>query len=169
MLDNLDKVEKLVEEHDVLFLLTDTRESRWLPTVLANKYNKICISVALGFESYVVIRHGLSPKHHDQSFLFINFFLLENFILNKKCLDKNGDRLACYFCNDILTPNNSLIDRTLDQQCTVTRPGSHLSNFVLKLLCTSTCILKNISNYFFPLVLINDFVLSIILILFFFL
>ena len=64
MLGNLETIEKLVEHHDVLFLLTDTRESRWLPTVLANKYNKLCISVALGFDSYVVIRHGVSPKQH---------------------------------------------------------------------------------------------------------
>lgn len=64
MLGNLETIEKLVESHDVLFLLTDTRESRWLPTVLANKYNKLCISVALGFDSYVVIRHGVSPKQH---------------------------------------------------------------------------------------------------------
>lgn len=101
--ETLDTLEELVKEHDVLFLLTDNRESRWLPTVLANKYNKICITVGLGFDSYVIVRHGISCTEHQK--------------------EKHGERLGCYFCNDILSPHNSMKDRTLDQQCTVTRPG----------------------------------------------
>jgi len=74
--------------------MTDNRESRWLPTVLANKYNKICITVGLGFDTFVVVRHGMSSKLHDEAV--------------------NGERLSCYFCNDITTPANSMKDRTLD-------------------------------------------------------
>ena len=100
---NLDLIEKLVSEHDVLFLLLDSREARWLPTLLANKYDKACITVGLGFDSFVIVRHGVSPAIYDK--------------------EKHRERLSCYFCNDIVTPQDTMKDRTLDQMCTVTRPG----------------------------------------------
>lgn len=38
----IDTLDALVRQHDVVFVLTDSRESRWLPTVLGAVYNKVC-------------------------------------------------------------------------------------------------------------------------------
>ncbi|EPZ32587.1 NAD(P)-binding domain-containing protein [Rozella allomycis CSF55] len=101
--NDLAELMEVISLHDVIFLLTDSRESRWLPTLLGRLYNKIVISVAIGFDSFLVIRHGLREYNN-----------------------------SCYFCQDVIAPTNvnntslclkSLQKRTLDQQCTVTRPG----------------------------------------------
>jgi len=94
-------LEKLIDEHDAMFLLMDSRESRWLPTVIGASKGKIILNSALGFDTYLVMRHGargkITPAGHQ--------------------------RLGCYYCNDVVAPADSLTDRTLDQMCTVTRPG----------------------------------------------
>ncbi len=109
---SVELLERLISEHDVVFLLMDSRESRWLPTLIAASQGKLVINAALGFDSYLVMRHG------DGAF------------------ENHPKRLGCYFCNDIVAPADvrpkvcvnadkpqSLTDRTLDQMCTVTRPG----------------------------------------------
>ncbi|KAJ2262087.1 Autophagy protein 7 [Coemansia sp. RSA 376] len=92
------ELDALVAAHDVVFLLTDSRESRWLPAMLGALHAKVVLCVALGFDSYVAMRHGVKS-------------------------DSGSMNLGCYFCNDVVAPADSLSDRSLDQQCTVTRPG----------------------------------------------
>ncbi|PVZ99259.1 hypothetical protein BB558_004721 [Smittium angustum] len=105
VLGDVKKLESLVEEHDVMFLLTDSRESRWLPTLLGSIHKKLTICVALGFDSFVVMRHGISIDDNSKKVLGVI------------------QQLGCYFCNDVVAPIDSMSNRTLDQQCTVTRPG----------------------------------------------
>uniref|UniRef100_A0A4W6F283 Ubiquitin-like modifier-activating enzyme ATG7 n=1 Tax=Lates calcarifer TaxID=8187 RepID=A0A4W6F283_LATCA len=137
---DVEQLEKLISEHDVVFLLMDTRESRWLPTVIAASKRKLVVNAALGFDTFVVMRHGLKKPPVGQnssvgaadsspscssassssstpagsapslpgSSLFSNI---------------PGHKLGCYFCNDVVAPGDSTRDRTLDQQCTVSRPG----------------------------------------------
>merc|ERR1719197_1642976 len=97
-------------------MLTDSRESRWLPTLLIARLQKegplpplphgpwtrcdpprpppLGMTVALGFDTFLV---------QTQTY--------------------GADGASCYFCNDDSAPGDSLKFRTLDRQCTVTRPG----------------------------------------------
>ncbi|KAL4263206.1 Ubiquitin-like modifier-activating enzyme ATG7 [Pleurotus pulmonarius] len=102
---DVEALEKLFDEHDAVFLLMDSRESRWLPTVMGASKGKIVLNAALGFDTFLVMRHGARGKASTAT-------------------PSDGKfPLGCYYCNDIVAPADSLTDRTLDQMCTVTRPG----------------------------------------------
>ena len=121
--EEYEKLRELIEEHDVIFLLMDTRESRWLPTVMGKSAGKIVVNAALGFDTYVVMRHGARPQVEPMS----NSQIQDSFIHSSPPEKPKGPmqtaELGCYFCNDVVAPVDSMKDLTLDQQCTVTRPG----------------------------------------------
>lgn len=85
--EEFDLLQKLVDEHDAIFLLMDTRESRWLPTVMGKAAGKIVMNAALGFDTYVVMRHGVASESGKEA-------------------------LGCYFCNDVVAPQD-VSDRPL--------------------------------------------------------
>ena len=91
----MQRLEGLIQEHDILFLLMDTRESRWLPTLLGAAAGKLVINAALGFDGFLVMRHGLGLQD---------------------CDDPAKPRLGCYFCSDVVAPLDSTTGQALDQQ-----------------------------------------------------
>ncbi|XP_076865917.1 ubiquitin-like modifier-activating enzyme ATG7 isoform X2 [Brachyhypopomus gauderio] len=133
---DVEQLEALIAAHDVVFLLMDTRESRWLPTVVAASRRKLIVNAALGFDTFVVMRHGLkrdgAPDTGDTSTSSSSSSSSASATSSSSTpaipgssLFSNipGHRLGCYFCNDVVAPGDSTRDRTLDQQCTVSRPG----------------------------------------------
>ena len=88
-------LKKLVDEHDVIFLLMDTRESRWLPTVMGKAAGKLVMNAALGFDTFVVMRHGTKDLNSP----------------NTKA------ELGCYFCNDVVAPADVCHSQILFHGC----------------------------------------------------
>ena len=128
--EKIEKLEKIISENDVIFLLTDSRESRWFPTLLSKNYGKICVTAAIGFDTFVVMRHGQLQGNSKDNHGFqysINSNNSENSIFeyekNNNLLITDKEKIGCYFCNDIVSPVDTTFNRTLDQQCTISRPG----------------------------------------------
>ncbi|XP_054553729.1 ubiquitin-like modifier-activating enzyme ATG7 isoform X2 [Talpa occidentalis] len=85
----------------------------------------LVINAALGFDTFVVMRHGLKkPKQQEAGDLCSNHPAAPSDLLGSSLFANiPGYKLGCYFCNDVVAPGDSTRDRTLDQQCTVSRPG----------------------------------------------
>lgn len=78
--------------------------------MLAAAASKVAITAALGFDTFLVMRQGLPQPAAAGA-------------AQQQPSSSKQQQLGCYFCNDVVAPLNSTIDRTLDQQCTVARPG----------------------------------------------
>ncbi|GIL99130.1 hypothetical protein Vretimale_4392 [Volvox reticuliferus] len=130
------QLDTLVSEHDAVFLLTDTRESRWLPALLAAARDRIAITAAVGFDSFLVMRHGAPPNASNEplpaAVAATSAATAASAVTGADATGaaatathpaRGRRRLGCYFCNDVFAPANSTRDRSLDQQCTVARPG----------------------------------------------
>lgn len=164
-----EKLKALMEAHDAVFLLMDTRESRWLPTVMAKAAGKVVINAALGFDTYVVMRHGQrvpAPpplakeesaegtvvQHPDETSSPLKAAASDPLVSQSETprhaslaqrprrQREEGEELGCYFCSDVVAPADSLKSATLDQQCTVTRPGAAplASSLAVELLVSIT-------------------------------
>ncbi|ORM42022.1 putative threonine-tRNA ligase [Babesia sp. Xinjiang] len=105
---------------DAVFLSTDSKESRWLPSLIgaaccanviraeANILESdksfepsskpgggpLVVSTGLAFDSFMIVRHGYG-----------NF--------------EGG----CYFCSDVQSPNDTISGRPIDETCTLVKPG----------------------------------------------
>ena len=154
---DIERLEALIVEHDVVFLLTDSRESRWLPTLLATATDTLLVNAAIGFDAYVVMRHGRrrrkaedEPPNENPSTQTptdsaatqreggVRVVRVEEEEGGGGGGGERGDddekeeedeetegekEPGCYFCTDVVAPQDSMTQRTLDQQCTVSRPG----------------------------------------------
>ncbi|XP_036593988.1 ubiquitin-like modifier-activating enzyme ATG7 isoform X2 [Trichosurus vulpecula] len=84
----------------------------------------LVINAALGFDTFVVMRHGLKkPKQHGAGDPHPSHITASADLGSSLFSNIPGYKLGCYFCNDVVAPGDSTRDRTLDQQCTVSRPG----------------------------------------------
>ncbi|CAI5955897.1 unnamed protein product [Closterium sp. NIES-64] len=112
----------LIRQSDAVFLLTDTRESRWLPTLLCAAEGKVAINAALGFDSFLVMRHGAPPLPvHATSAPTAS----DPPPIVRCCPSLPAPRIPVpsFLLSPVPIYHHSTAHRTLGQQCTVTRPG----------------------------------------------
>ncbi len=99
------RLHELISLHDVAFMLMDSRESRWLPTVICLAMDKLVLNAALGLDSFLVVRHG------GRSSRTFNTEVEDISSCDRTPSLPYTSRLGCYFCNDVVAPENSKKDR----------------------------------------------------------
>lgn len=68
VLDDCRRLHDLIDSHDAVFLLTDTRESRWLPSLLCANTNKVRRLDSL--KAFTLVLLGTVFSHLDQEDLY---------------------------------------------------------------------------------------------------
>lgn len=66
---------------------------------------QITITAALGFDSFLVMRHGTGPLSAYNQLTDEPVHGLSSSTGNRSLTDRDGEqRLGCYFCNDVVAP-----------------------------------------------------------------
>ncbi len=94
--------------------------------LLCSAMRKPCVNVALGFDTFVIMRHGISTADGAGGVARAGgggCVQGAGRVDRGTAPNSGGPNLGCYFCNDVVAPMDSTRNRTLDQQCTATRPG----------------------------------------------
>lgn len=56
-------IDELVATHDVVYLALDSREARWLPTVMASKHGKVLFKMKMNFLINVKAQESGNERH----------------------------------------------------------------------------------------------------------
>lgn len=91
----------------------------WLPTMLCAAYGKMCINTALGFDNYVVMRHGANYPEADTKEAATAAPSTPAVAATETKVEASSSssgygtpydpihtRLGCYFCNDVVAPSD---------------------------------------------------------------
>lgn len=73
--------------------------------MLAIECLQITITAALGFDSFLVMRHGAGPFNSNHGLKDEAVNAVSTDLGNINLADRDGrQRLGCYFCNDVVAP-----------------------------------------------------------------
>lgn len=119
-LNDLVTLENEIKEHDIMLNCFDSREARYFPALIGSLYRKKVFSIGIGYDSYVIVNHGLYGENIEQC-------IKDSIEKDNHSLEQEPDVKAnlhgCFFCSDYIPPSDTMTNRTMDQQCTVSRPG----------------------------------------------
>ncbi|SBS83690.1 autophagy-related protein 7, putative (ATG7) [Plasmodium ovale curtisi] len=167
--NTINELDELIDNHDVVFLLTDSKESRYFPCLLIAQKQYNCLNIIEKNPSCTEHKQTLCEMNSSEKESYTNEFIYRyyidileggkifedthldrhlfynNILENVKKLPKMPPlgitvaigfdsflvlrhpylyfKAACYFCNDMHPPSDSLSYRTIDEKCTVSRCG----------------------------------------------